>query len=158
MKYKKIANCKVLADRILNFDLIDLKDKIRHNLKKLEDFFYESYKGFYCSLCDYWSHEFIVDTENSWEIIFSEKFCWDIVTSTLSTLLFFHIHLVKYTNLISKFLLSCDKKGDYEPNIQIPIDLIFAVSDEDKKHLLECRNEVNTLNWFIYCEKICEKF
>lgn len=92
------------------------------------------------------------------EIIFSEKFCRDIVTNTLPTLLFFHIHLIKYTNLVSKFLLSCDKKGDYEPNVPIPIELIFATDDIDKRNLINCRNEVNTLNWFVYCERVCEKF
>lgn len=77
----------------------------------MEDFFYNTYKGFYCTLCDYESHKFI-DTENS-KVTFSEKFCRDIIEHSLPTLMFFHVHLHKYANLVSKFMLSCDIKGDY---------------------------------------------
>jgi hypothetical protein len=30
-----------------------LEDKIKENLKKMEEFMYESFKGFYCTICNY---------------------------------------------------------------------------------------------------------
>jgi len=77
----------------------------------MEEFFYSSFKGFYCSLCDYENHQFI-DTHKS-TITFSEKFCRDIVEHTLPTLMFFNVHLHKFNNMVSKFMLSCDIKGNY---------------------------------------------
>ncbi len=122
----------------------------------MEDFFYDSYKGFYCSLCNFKNHKFF-DEQNA-VITYSEKFCRDIVEHTLSTLLFFHVHLNKYSNLVSKFVLSCDKKGDYEADVRIPVDYVF-VSDEMIQHSLEeCRTEKDTHNWFVYCKSVCENF
>ena len=59
LKFKKIANCKVIAQRIQSFEIDKLLPKIKQNLRKMEDFFYDSYKGFYCSICNYENHKFI---------------------------------------------------------------------------------------------------
>ena len=56
LEYKKIANCKVMAQRILNFDIKGVKDALIENTKKMTDFLYDSYKGFYCSICNYENH------------------------------------------------------------------------------------------------------
>lgn len=92
--------------------------KIKQNIKEMEDFFFDSYKGFYCSLCNYENHKYFNLEKN--EVVFSEKYCRDIVEHTLPNLMFFHIHINKYLNLISKFLLSCDFKGDYQVDVPIP--------------------------------------
>ena len=47
-----MSNCKVLAERVSNFQIPELEKIIRINLKKMEDFFYDSYKGFYCAICN----------------------------------------------------------------------------------------------------------
>lgn len=86
-----------------------------------------SYKGFYCSLCKQENHAFF-NTEDK-KIIYSEKFCRDIVEDSLSNLLFFHVDIVKYANLVSKFLLSCDNKGNFEADLEIPSDAIFVYDD-----------------------------
>ena len=56
LEYKKIANCKVMAERILNFDINGVKEALIDNTKKMADFLYDSYKGFYCSICNYENH------------------------------------------------------------------------------------------------------
>lgn len=53
LSYKKIANCKVLSNRIQNFSIQGIEKQVRLNMQKMEDFFYDSYKGFYCAMCDY---------------------------------------------------------------------------------------------------------
>lgn len=131
-----------MAKRVVSFDITFLEERIKENLKKLEEFMYESYKGFYCSLCNYQNHKFF-NLENE-EIIFSEKFCRDMIENTLPTLIFFHVDVVKYLNLVSKFLLSCDHKGDYMADVPIPKKLIFVPDEEIVKSLKECKLERNT--------------
>lgn len=58
LKYKKIANCKELSKRILNFEVTQLEEKIKENLKNMEEFLFYSFKGFYCSICNYQNHKF----------------------------------------------------------------------------------------------------
>lgn len=70
----------------------------------------------------------MINTEEN-VITYSEKFCRDIVENSLNSLLFFHIDLVKYANLISKFLLSCDSKGNFEADIPIPEDIVFVYDE-----------------------------
>lgn len=72
--------------------------------------------------------------------------------------MFFHVDVHKYLNLISKFLLSCDHKGDYLADVPIPKKLIFIPDENIEKSLNECRDERNTQNWFVYCKSSCEKF
>ena len=142
LKYKKIANCKELAKRVNNFQITQIESKIMENIKKLEDFMYNSYKGFYCTICNYENHKFF--NTNKQEIIYSEKFCRDMVENTLPTLVFFHVDIVKYINLVSKFLLSCDHKGDYMADVPIPEKLIFVPDQNIVKQLKDCKSERNS--------------
>merc|ERR1711976_72692 len=155
-KKKDIANCKVLAERILVFEIDKLISKIKQNLRKMEDFFYDTYKGFYCGVCNYENHKFV--EEDKLTITYSEKFCRDIIENTLASLLFLHVHLNKYANLVSKFLLSCDYKGDYQIDVSIPKKYLFISDELNEKNLIGCRNERNNKSWFVYCRPICEKF
>ena len=58
-----------------------------------------------------------------------------MIEHNLSLLLFFHVNFSKFANLISKFLLSCDFKGDYSADIPIPRELIFLEDEEIIKPL-----------------------
>lgn len=153
LKHKKISNCKELAKRLVLFEIKELIPKIEENLKKLEEFLYESYKGFYCAICNYNNTPFFDKSNN--KIIFSEKFCRDIVENTLPTLKFFTIDINKYSNLISKFLLSCDSKGDYLADVPVPTDYLFLADETDSELLEGCKNERNSSDWFLKCEGVC---
>lgn len=156
LEYKNIANCKVLGNRLLNYQISEIEKQVKKNFKAMEDFFYQSYKGFYCSICDYENHKFFKEDKST--VVFSEKFCRDIVEHSLPTLLFFHVHINKYANLVSKFLLSCDIKGNFSYDMKIPKDVIFVDDDLVKKNLVDCRTERNTHNWFVYCKNVCTNF
>lgn len=89
-------------------------------------------------------------------IQYSEKFCRDIITSSLSTLLFFYEDILKYTNLVSKFLLSCDKNGEFEADIPIPENVIFVKDDLIVHNLEDCRKNRNSASWIVHCAPVCE--
>lgn len=156
MILKKVANCKILADRVTNFEIEKISRKIVENLDKYEEFFIESYGGFYCSICDNENQPFF-DVKRK-EVHFSEKFCRDIVENTLPTLLFFHVSVVKYFNLVSKFITSCNSRGDYKTDAEVKKEYLFATSPKIKHELTECRNYRNHKSWFVYCKDICTNF
>ena len=153
---KKVANCKILAERILVFQIEKIQDKIRENLDGMQEFFEDTYQGFYCSICDLENHRYF-DTKKR-EILFSEKFCRDIVQKTLPVLLFFHVQVVKYFNLVSKFLESCDYKGDYRLEAEVKKEHLFSVMPDLKHTLSQCRNFRNHKSWFVYCKDLCDNF
>ena len=156
LEVKRIANCKVIAERILVYKTKDLFNQIRINLRKMEDFFTETYQGFYCALCNHDNHKHF-DMDKS-TVNFSEKFCRDVVEHTLPVVIFWYDDVVKYLNLISKFLLSCDYKGDYKAEALIPKEFIFVEDDVVAKHLGECRDFRNKKSWFAYCSDLCHAF
>lgn len=81
-----------------------------------------------------------------------------MIENSLPTLIFFHVDVVKYLNLVSKFLLSCDHKGDYMADVPVPKKLIFVPDEKVVKELSECKLERNSQNWFTYCKSSCENF
>lgn len=156
LEVKRVANCKVIAERIQTFKTSDVLDQIKINLRKMEDFFTATYQGFYCAICNHDNHKhFNVDANT---VNFSEKFCRDIVEFTLPVVIFWYEDVVKYFNLISKFLLSCDYKGDYKADVLIPKNMIFVEDDLVAKHLGECRDFRNKKSWFAYCSDLCQAF
>lgn len=78
--------------------------------------------------------------------------------NTLPNLLFFHININKYANLVSRFLLSCDQKGDFEENVILPKSTIFVPDEIISNNLERCRDERNSATWFVYCKPICENY
>lgn len=156
LEVKRVANCKVIAERILTFKTAEIQDQIIKNLRKMEDFFTSTYQGFYCSICNHDNHKHF-NTENN-TVNFSEKFCRDIVEHTLPVVIFWHADVVKYFNLVSKFLLSCDYKGDYKADALIPKNMIFVEDELVEKQLGECRDFRNKKSWFAYCGDLCQAF
>lgn len=156
LQVKRVANCKVIAERILTYKTADIMDQIKTNLRKMEDFFTSTYQGFYCSICNHDNHKhFDIDKST---VNFSEKFCRDIVEHTLPVVIFWYDDVVKYFNLVSKFLMSCDYKGDYKAEALIPKNQIFVEDDLIAKHLGECRDFRNKKSWFAYCSDLCHAF
>ena len=156
LEVKRIANCKVIAERILNFKTDDILAQVKLNLYKMEEFFTNTYQGFYCAICNAENHKYF--DADKYTISFSEKFCRDIVEHTLPSVIFLYNDIIKYFNLISKFVLACDYKGDYKAEALIPKELIFVEDDVTSKHLSECRDFRNKKSWFIYCAEICNSF
>lgn len=153
---KKVANCKLLAERILNYEVSQVADQVRQNLGKLDEFFQSAYSGFYCTICDFDNHKFFDATTQT--IFFSEKFCRDIVENTLPPLLMFHVDIVKHLNLVTKFVTSCDFTGVYNLDAVFPANYTFSVVMDVVQDLQSCRDNRNKREWFSYCKDICTNF
>ena len=156
LTHRKISNCKELAKRIASYEIPQLVPVIRKNLNNMRDFMVDSFEGFYCTICDHENHTHI--NVKSKSITYSEAFCRSMVEHTLSPMLFFHVDIVKYVNMVSKFMVSCDFKGDYETEALIPKKHIFYQFDEDAHKLNDCRDNRNKKEWMAYCNPVCQNF
>ena len=47
-----MSNCKILATKIHDYDLLKIKKKLKPILEKAKEFWEISFRGLYCSLCD----------------------------------------------------------------------------------------------------------
>lgn len=153
---KKIANCKLLAERIINYEVKQVQEQIRQNLNKLKEFFEQAYSGFYCTICNFDNHRYFDATTQT--VFFSEKFCRDIVENTLPTLLLFHVDIVKHANLVTKFVSSCDFTGTYNLDAVFPSNNTFSIINDNMQNLQACRDNRNKREWFSYCKDICTNF
>ena len=153
---KKVANCKLLAERILNYEVSQVMDQVRQNLAKMQEFFQTAYSGFYCTICNFDNQKYFDGKTNT--IYFSERFCRDIVENTLPTMLLFHVDLVKHVNLVTKFVSSCDFTGTYNLDAIPPSNYTFGIINEDMQELQACRDNRNKREWFSYCKNMCVEF
>ena len=60
---KKIANCKLMANRIMNYSVSSIVEQIQINLEKQSKFFIDTFKGFFCTICDYQNHDYFVNNQ-----------------------------------------------------------------------------------------------
>ena len=153
---KKVANCRLLADRLLSFEISEVKDQAIQNLLEAKEFFLDTYKGFYCTLCDYENHRFFDPLAKS--ITFKQEFCRDIVRKNLPTLLLFHVDIVKVINLAAKLLSSCGPRGEYNMEAVVPPEVLVTEDHEIAQELDDCRANRNTIDWFYECQYVCSKF
>jgi hypothetical protein len=156
LSHRKISNCKELAKRIANYEIPQLVPIIRKNMNRMRDFMVTAFEGFYCSICDHDNHMHIDVKKKT--VTYAEAFCRTIVEKTLPNLLFLHVDIVKYVNMVSKFMVSCDFKGDYESEALIPKKHIFFQHDEDAHKLNDCRDNRNKKEWMAYCAPVCSHF
>jgi hypothetical protein len=156
LTHRKISNCKELAKRIAAYEIPQLVPVIRKNLNNMRDFMVNAFEGFYCSICDHRNHMHIDVKKKT--VTYAEAFCRSMVENTLSNMIFFHVDIVKYVNMVSKFLVSCDFKGDYESEALIPKKHIFYQFEEDAHKLNDCRDNRNKKEWMAYCAPVCQHF
>lgn len=153
---KRVSNCKLLSERILNFEIREIQAQLHRNLEKMREFFKDTFQGFYCAICNFDNHKFFSQERKS--IDFSEKFCRDIVENALGPLLVFHVDMMKYLNLVTKFVTSCDSKGEYNLDADFPKNFTFFEVAENREMLEACRANRNKRDWFSYCKDVCMNF
>lgn len=156
MRLKKFSNCKFLANRITSYRLPTVEASLKRSLEDMGTFFTDAYKGIYCTMCNAENHKFILEKKST--LVLNEDTCRVMTEKTLGPMLYFHVHLNKYINLVTKFMTSCDFRGDYELDVVMPREFIFTANDDIKKSLGECKLYRNTKQWLVYCKDVCEKF
>lgn len=152
---KSVSNCKVLARRIINFRTDVVTPLLKQSFEDYHEFLINTYKGFYCSVCDAQNTRFInIKTKT---ITFNEEFCREIVYNSLHVLLYLHEHFTDYLNLLSKFVTSCDYRGVYKKKFVSP-KYLFKKKSRNTKMLDNCHRYRNEINWLDFCQPMCKKF
>ena len=153
LKKERISNCKIYARRILDFEFKNIALRLQTALAETHIFFEKTYSGFYCTLCDAENHKYF--RNNTFEIVYSKKFCRDLIFHTFNPLIYFHVHLMKYFNLLLKFTSFCDINGNYATRT-ISNDDLFFINQKDKKFFEICRgyrNEPESTRWIIFMNR-----
>ena len=156
LKNKKVSNCKVLARKILHFQIKDIAPKLKEAIRTMHEFFFDSYKGLYCMLCDAYSHQYFKLKRR--EIVFSERFCRDITANSLHVMLYFHIHFVKFLNLVGTFLSTCDNRGRFNEKAALSPVYQFHTKGKSRNEIERCKTFRNDPNWFKFCVELCQNF
>ena len=146
-------NCIIISRRISHYQLSAIINELKSFIKKMHHFWRKSYKGVYCAICDGDANGFFSDDG----VVLSKKFCRDIVRHSLTFLVYFHTHVPKLSNLMSKFLVSCDRDGNYKEG-GVPKEFFFEVKEDVSQSIGECKEYRNDKDWFEYCGKVCGNF
>lgn len=150
-----VNNCKVLAKRLTQYQIEKVGPKLRFAIQQMYDWWEKVFSGVNCAVCDADMHKYFDFKRN--EITYSVKFCRNLVMKNLPPLLFLAGHLPKLINLVIQFTASCDAKGNFQEDAYGLGDLI-EIDRAYKEKLERCRDNRNSLDWFEYCEFICEEF
>ena len=156
LKNKKVSNCKVLARKILHFQIKDIAPKLKEAVRTMHEFFFTSYKGMYCMLCDAYTHQYFRLKQR--RLIFGERFCRDITANSLHVLLYFHLHFAKFLNLVGTFLSTCDNRGRFNEKGALPAVYTFHTSQKARDEVEKCKTFRNDPTWFKMCKPLCENF
>lgn len=156
LEVKKVSNCKVLARKILHFQIKEIAPKLKEAVRTMHEFFFDSYKGMYCMLCSADTHQFFDMKEK--KIYYGERFCRDIVANSLHTLLYFHLHFAKFLNLVGTFLSTCDNRGRFNDKAVLSPKYTFHTKAKARNEIEKCKIFRNDPTWFKMCEPLCENF
>lgn len=131
-----------------------IQPKLDEQLRFMNEFFKSSFKGLYCSICDSQFHKYINKEANT--ITISDGFCRESIINVLRPMLYLHDFLHKYTNLVTKFLMSCNHDGKFKDRVPNP-KYLFHTEYKNKSLLGLCHENVNKVDWLESCENVCEK-
>jgi hypothetical protein len=152
---KKLMNCRVMASRIIAYDLKEVNDRLTRYLDGFFNFLLQSYKGLYCSACNAFSHAAFNKEARSFDM--SDGYCRSFVAHSLHFLYYFHLKIVPLFNLLIKFAGSCRGDGTFQEYFITP-QTRFEESKETKVLLDRCTAFAGEPTWLIHCQGVCEKF
>lgn len=150
---KLLSNCKLLAKKILMFEMDQTGVEIMKSFTKMEKYMTKSYSSFYCAICDHKNHLMFDITDNA--VYYSQNFCRETVENILIPVLYMNVHFRYIMKAVTRFVTSCDFKGMFTRDVPIPPQYIFPIDEKIEKSLLECRNSRNKPDWFVECEPLC---
>jgi hypothetical protein len=150
---KLLSNCKLLAKKILMFEMDQTGVEIMKQFGKMEKYMTTVYSSFYCSICDHKNHLMYDITDNA--VYYSQNFCRSTVEHMLIPVLYMNVHFKYIISAVTRFVTSCDFKGMFTRDVPIPPQYLFPIDEKIEKSLLECRNSRNKPDWFVECEPLC---
>lgn len=155
-KFSRLSNCKMMATRMMQFQLGTIAPKVKYSMERMHNFFVTTYSGVGCALCDAESHKFMDKGKKTLTI--GEDFCRDITSNSLHVLLYLHIHYIKFYQLSSKFMAQCDHLGNYNEAGAVPAEAAIKIDEGIHGELMACREFRNDNTWLASCGAICEDF
>ena len=145
--------CYFLSKKIGRVHAIDTlllyKDKVTQNYK----FLMNTYKGFFCSVCDGKNAPFI--GENKMKL--SYDFCRKMVKKNVPLLILEKQFFKKINYLYAVFATKCNIKGEFNGTTKME-EWIEKDKGEFQKELNQCMIYRNTDVWFSKCGYICQSF
>lgn len=149
-------NCKVLANTISQFQINDVASYLNSIVRGFFGYLSKNFESFTCAMCDSNNHQFFDLTRQ--RIVVSHQQCRNFAAQALPFLLYFHVHVVKVTNLVVDFVGSCDAHGSYT-KMHIDESLFkLQVSRKVQRRLYNCRRDKDSANWFKSCLPVCREF
>lgn len=154
---KKLSNCKMLAQRITQFEIEEVKKPAIRNLREMFEFIKTAHKGFYCAVCNFDNHPFLLSKQKT--MVLSTDFCRQLAKNTISPLLVFEADILKLLNIVTKFLSSCNGQGILNPEAEFPPELVFVEDRVRSRRLRQCLARSNIPGqWLASCMNICQAF
>jgi hypothetical protein len=150
---KLLSNCKLLAKKILMFEMDQTGNEIMKAFSKMDKYMKTVYSSLYCSVCDHKNHLLFDITDNA--VYYSQNFCRSTVEHMLIPALYMNVHFKYVMSAVTRFVTSCDFKGMFTRDVPIPPQYLFPIDEKMEKSLLECRNSRNKPDWFVECEPLC---
>ena len=147
--------CKLMARRLLTYQIEDLEVPLRTMFTRHYDFFETSYKGFYCSLCDADNGRNIDLAKTTFFL--SQRFCRNLLISSLPSVTYLKVHLPIYTKLISTFIGGCSIDGPFQ-QVQYPDGLAIENDGAASFTIQKCFELRNGKRWAENCLPICKEF
>jgi hypothetical protein len=150
----KFSNCKVLASKIILYDINKVGVQVIEALNAAYKFMLLNYKGFYCEICDAKKNKFVFDADGF--VVLHKNQCRETVVGSIKAMYYLRVLFVNLSNLAVKFMNNCDAKGTFFDDALMS-QLLLNNSPEDR--LVErCWNERNSPKWLEECKEFCEKF
>jgi len=118
---RKLGNCKLLAERIVNYHTADIVEQLKANYERLTNYYKQFYTSFYCIICNHDYHRFFNIKKQT--VQFSNKACRDHVENNLANLLFVLVNVRRLQKMILRLVTSCDFLGDYTLDEKYPLYL-----------------------------------
>lgn len=155
-KFSRLSNCKMMATRMLQFQLGVISPRVSHSMQRMHEFFLTTYTGVGCSVCNAETHSLVDGAKKT--ITLSEGFCRDLTSNSLHVLLYLHVHYAKFYQLASKFMAQCDHNGNYNEQGAVPAEAAIKIDETKQQELMACREFRNDGTWLASCGAICEEF
>lgn len=150
----KFSNCKVLASKIVLYDVDKVEPQVLESLDAAYKFMLYSYKGFFCEICDGAKNKFVFDADGF--VILHKNHCRETVVGNIKAMYYLKVLFVNFVNLVTKFMNNCDAKGTFYDDVMMS-QLVLQGSQDDR--IIErCWNDRNSPKWLEECKDFCDKF
>jgi hypothetical protein len=158
-RHKRISNCKILAKRIVGFQVKKVFERLRVAIAEMHKFFLTSYKGVYCAACDGRNQQFWkIDNPNNKTVHFARGYCRDMLAKSVQPLIYLESYLPTLANLMVEFGSQCNSRNRF---IDEPIDSHDQIKIKATRasQLEECLSVINhEQRWFERCATVCNRF